>query len=68
MARGTVSSPVGFSKDPHRGCRSHVAPLNNLLVLTIAGTIGVISPSGNEVRPFLSIRNLTPIFVGARDR
>ena len=28
---------------------------SNLLVLVIAGTIGVISPSGNEVGPFLSI-------------
>src|SRR5712671_4151446 len=27
----------------------------NLLFLVIAGTIGVISPSGNEVGPFLSI-------------
>jgi len=27
----------------------------NFLLLTIAGTIGVISPSGNEVGPFLSI-------------
>jgi MFS family permease len=27
----------------------------NLLILTIAGTIGVISPSGNEVGPFLPI-------------
>ena len=31
------------------------AATKNLLVLTIAGTIGVISPSGNEVGPFLSI-------------
>src|ERR1700724_2126359 len=28
---------------------------SNLLFLVIAGTIGVISPSGNEVGPFLSI-------------
>jgi len=28
---------------------------HNLLLLLIAGTIGVISPSGNEVGPFLSI-------------
>ncbi len=28
---------------------------NNFLFLTIAGTIGVISPSGNEVGPFLPI-------------
>lgn len=28
---------------------------SNLLVLVVAGTIGVISPSGNEVGPFLSI-------------
>src|SRR5882757_9126235 len=28
---------------------------NNLLFLVIAGTIGVISPSGNEVGPFLPI-------------
>ena len=28
---------------------------SNLLLLAIAGTIGVISPSGNEVGPFLSI-------------
>src|SRR2546425_860831 len=28
---------------------------NNFLFLLIAGTIGVISPSGNEVGPFLSI-------------
>ena len=28
---------------------------NNFLLLVIAGTIGVISPSGNEVGPFLSI-------------
>ena len=44
------------------------ASTGSFLLLAIAGTIGVISPSGNEVRPFLSIRNLTPIFVGARDR
>ena len=31
------------------------ASTNNLLFLIIAGTIGVISPSGNEVGPFLSI-------------
>jgi MFS family permease len=31
------------------------ASTNSLLLLTIAGTIGVISPSGNEVGPFLSI-------------
>jgi MFS family permease len=31
------------------------ASTSNLLLLTIAGTIGVISPSGNEVGPFLSI-------------
>jgi MFS family permease len=31
------------------------ASARNLLVLIIAGTIGVISPSGNEVGPFLSI-------------
>src|SRR5437764_7412277 len=31
------------------------ASTGNLLFLTIAGTIGVISPSGNEVGPFLSI-------------
>jgi MFS family permease len=31
------------------------ASTRNLLFLTIAGTIGVISPSGNEVGPFLSI-------------
>src|SRR5713226_2680851 len=28
---------------------------SNLVLLIIAGTIGVISPSGNEVGPFLSI-------------
>src|SRR6202045_2999238 len=28
---------------------------NNFLFLVVAGTIGVISPSGNEVGPFLSI-------------
>src|SRR6266481_9518835 len=28
---------------------------HNFLLLIIAGTIGVISPSGNEVGPFLSI-------------
>src|ERR1700675_2702080 len=28
---------------------------HNFLLLIFAGTIGVISPSGNEVRPFLSI-------------
>src|SRR6202790_3388263 len=28
---------------------------NNFLLLIIAGTIGVISPSGNEVGPFLSV-------------
>src|SRR6202521_774473 len=28
---------------------------NNFLLLILAGTIGVISPSGNEVGPFLSI-------------
>jgi MFS family permease len=31
------------------------ASTHNLLFLIIAGTIGVISPSGNEVGPFLSI-------------
>jgi MFS family permease len=31
------------------------ASTNNLLFLAAAGTIGVISPSGNEVGPFLSI-------------
>jgi MFS family permease len=31
------------------------ASTSNLLLLIIAGTIGVISPSGNEVGPFLSI-------------
>ncbi|HYM07259.1 MAG TPA: MFS transporter [Terriglobales bacterium] len=31
------------------------ASTSSLLALTIAGTIGVISPSGNEVGPFLSI-------------
>jgi len=31
------------------------ASTSNLLFLVIAGTIGVISPSGNEVGPFLSI-------------
>src|SRR5437660_10560736 len=31
------------------------ASTKNLLFLIVAGTIGVISPSGNEVGPFLSI-------------
>src|SRR5258706_10528432 len=31
------------------------AATSSLLLLTIAGTIGVVSPSGNEVGPFLSI-------------
>jgi MFS family permease len=31
------------------------ASTGNLLLLLIAGTIGVISPNGNEVGPFLSI-------------
>jgi MFS family permease len=31
------------------------ASTNNFLFLVVAGTIGVISPSGNEVGPFLSI-------------
>jgi MFS family permease len=31
------------------------ASTNNLLFLAAAGTVGVISPSGNEVGPFLSI-------------
>ncbi|MBZ5618463.1 MAG: MFS transporter [Acidobacteriia bacterium] len=31
----------------------------NLLLLTVAGTIGVISPSGNEVGPFLPIEQAT---------
>jgi MFS family permease len=31
------------------------ASTGSLLLLTIAGTIGVVSPSGNEVGPFLSI-------------
>ena len=31
------------------------ASTNNLALLLVAGTIGVISPSGNEVGPFLSI-------------
>src|SRR6202158_1371513 len=30
---------------------------SNLVLLIIAGTIGVISPSGNEVGPFLSIEH-----------
>jgi MFS family permease len=34
---------------------SAFACTSNLLFLVIAGTIGVISPSGNEVGPFLSI-------------
>ena len=31
------------------------ASTKSFVLLTIAGTIGVISPSGNEVGPFLSI-------------
>src|SRR5438445_11996392 len=31
------------------------ASTSSLLLLTIAGTIGVISPSGNEVGPFLPV-------------
>jgi MFS family permease len=40
---------------------------NHLLYLVIAGTIGVISPSGNEVGPFLSIEQaaLSHIVPGA---
>jgi len=39
----------------HPGFLSRFASTHNLLFLIIAGTIGVISPSGNEVGPFLSI-------------
>jgi MFS family permease len=35
------------------------ASTSSLLLLTIAGTIGVVSPSGNEVGPFLSIEQAT---------
>jgi len=37
------------------GARLAFALTSNLLFLVIAGTIGVISPSGNEVGPFLPI-------------
>src|SRR5712692_1792789 len=36
-------------------CRCGFASTSNFLLLILAGTIGVISPSGNEVGPFLSI-------------
>src|SRR6478672_5433832 len=41
----------------------------NFLLLVVAGTIGVISPSGNEVGPFLSIEQaaLSEV-VSGRDR
>src|ERR1700719_3252664 len=42
---------------------------HNLVLLIIAGTIGVISPSGNEVGPFLSIEQaaLSPVVPHRRD-
>ena len=45
------------------------ASTHNLLFLAVAGTIGVISPSGNEVGPFLSIEQaaLSQV-IPARDR
>ena len=39
------------------------ASTHNLLFLLIAGTIGVISPSGNEVGPFLSIEQTVLSYV-----
>ena len=44
------------------------ASTRNFLFLVIAGTIGVISPSGNEVGPFLSIEQaaLSQVVTGAR--
>src|SRR2546423_2712251 len=36
------------------------ASTSNLLFLIVAGTIGVISPSGHEVGPFLSIEQAAP--------
>jgi MFS family permease len=45
------------------------ASTRNLLFLIVAGTIGVISPSGNEVGPFLSIEQASlSHFVPAPDR
>src|SRR5690242_10948378 len=35
------------------------ASTRNFLALVVAGTIGVISPTGNEVGPFLSIEQAT---------
>ncbi len=44
------------------------AATHNFLLLVIAGTIGVVSPSGNEVGPFLSIEQaaLSQVVAGAR--
>jgi MFS family permease len=45
------------------------ASTKNLLFLIVAGTIGVISPSGNEVGPFLSIEQAALAhLVAARNR
>jgi len=44
------------------------AGTSNLALLLIAGTVGVISPSGNEVGPFLSIEQaaLSHVVPGSR--
>src|ERR1700674_1254155 len=44
------------------------ASTHNLLFLAVAGTIGVISPSGNEVGPFLSIEQALSQVIPARER
>jgi len=39
----------------HDGGRSDLAFIHNFTIFLLTGTIGVISPSGKEVGPFLSI-------------
>jgi len=41
---------------------------HNFIVLLAAATIGVISPSGNEVGPFLAIEQASLAQIGARDK
>jgi len=41
---------------------------HNFVILLAAATIGVISPSGNEVGPFLAIEQASLAQIGARDK
>jgi len=51
------------------GAGAAFALTHNFLLLAVAGTIGVISPSGNEVGPFLSVEQATlSEVVPSRDR